>query len=320
MSPYNFRIRFLLEEGRRFKHEKSNITFSSSGNSFELSFRTHDPKSIGDSKEFILCGGPFVTEQDAESFGKKVKNALMLTAARLKMGFDLGKDKATGGFTRVVKDRVREKTDILLLDDVHGLCVYDASVPNIKFTSITATITVSSSVSRFIEAFKESNNQRLDLNEKELLAFELYSASNFESSERARFLTLVMVIEALLQPKPKSDTARKLVESFKKMTKDSKLEATECESLLGGLKWLRDESISKTGKDLVEKHLKNRSYFKKKAKDFFAHCYDLRSQLIHKGCVKDVKTDVGKIVVELDKMVADLLTRIVSVNVVESEL
>lgn len=319
MSPYNFRIRFFLEEGKHFKNKESKVTFSSSGFSFNLVLKPCDPKSTEDSKELILSGGPFVTEQAAESFGKKVKNALMLTATRLNMGFDLGKDKASGGFSRVVKDSVREKTGISLLDDIHGLCVYDDSVP-VKFTSITATLTISSSASRFIEAFKESHSQRLDLNDKELLAFELYSASHFESSERARFLTLVMVIESLLQPKPKSCVALSLIEKFKEMTKDSKLETSECDSLLGGLQCLCDKSISKTGRDLVKKHLKNSLYFKKKAQDFFTHCYSLRCQLLHEGRVKNVTVDFENIVFELDKMVADLLTSIVSVNGVESEL
>lgn len=311
MSPYNFRIRFLLQRKQYFDHNESDIEFSLRGGSIDLVLKSYgNAKSMKDSKYLVLIGGPFKTKQEAESFGKKAKCVLMLTAARLRMGFDLGKDKAMGGVTRHIMDKVSEKNGIKLLNDVHGLCVYDAAICT-KFASASATASIGTQASRFIEEFTKSYSQRLDLTDKELLAFELYSSSHFESSARARFLTLVMAIETLLKPKPKSTAAQKLVEHFRQMTNDSKLEVSERESLLGSLHWLHDESISKTGRDLVEQHLQGRSYSRKEAKDFFTHCYNLRSELVHEGRFKDKTTNIGTLVAELEKMVADLLCKIV---------
>jgi hypothetical protein len=119
------------------------------------------------------------------------------------------------------------------------------------------------------------------------LAFELYRLSHFEAAERARFLTLVTAIESVSQAKVRSAEASAHVEKLIGLTRDSGLPDAEIASLVGSLNWLRNESISKTGRDLVEALLGDAHYAGKVAKTFIQYCYALRSEFVHSGKPSD---------------------------------
>lgn len=139
------------------------------------------------------------------------------------------------------------------------------------------------------------------------MAFELYGLSHFESAPRARFVTLISAIETISETKPRNAEALKHVERLIKFTHNSGLPRSEINSLLGHLGWLKRESISKAGRDLVGTLLESNEYGGEQAKDFFQHCYNLRSELLHGGKPKDDTVNLGLLVVHLDHLVADLL-------------
>jgi len=142
------------------------------------------------------------------------------------------------------------------------------------------------------------------------LALELYSASFFEPTVRARFLTLMMAIETLIKPKKRIGKGKEFVEYLIGQAKQSNLINSERQSLLGSLQWLLKESISKTGRDLADKYIGEQKYLNKPPKHFFAYCYSIRSELVHQGYAKDESLNFGTLVGELQRFVADLLNRI----------
>lgn len=82
----------------------------------------------------------------------------------------------------------------------------------------------------------------------------LFNSSFFRPGTDARFLLLTMAIEALIEPAQKSSEAMQLVDGFIEQTKKSAVQRSEKDSLIGSLKWLRDESITKAGQRLERKN------------------------------------------------------------------
>jgi hypothetical protein len=117
-----------------------------------------------------------------------------------------------------------------------------------------------------------------------------------------------MAIEALLKPGDRRPEAREHVETLLAHTRDSEvLTPQEKSSMLGSLRWLLQESISLTGRQLALARLGERKYMNLPPGRFFGHCYDLRSQLVHGMGVRGDEAIVGTTAASLEVFVADLL-------------
>ncbi len=224
------------------------------------------------------------------------------------MGVDVGEDRTHAMVTQYFIDQVREEQGIRLLNELHGLQVYeeDPEFPT-QFVASSVEAKLLKGIEDFEQYFREAVDMGLEFTERETLAFELYGLSHFESAERARFLTLVTAIESISENKARSAEAVKHVERLIELTEDSGLPEPEINSLLGSLNWLRQESISRTGRDFVERFLGVEQYEGKVAKKFFQACYNVRSDLVHSGKPSDDTVDFRTLVAELDRLVADLL-------------
>lgn len=142
---------------------------------------------------------------------------------------------------------------------------------------------------------------------QEQLAYDLYAASFSESSPDAKFVTLMMAVETLINPSPRRDEARAHVNALIAATQKSGLRKPEIDSMLGSLRWLRNESITQAGKKLASQ-LGDRSYMEATAPKFFTKCYSLRSALLHGHEPRPSRDDVGAYAASLSHFVADLLS------------
>jgi hypothetical protein len=79
-------------------------------------------------------------------------------------------------------------------------------------------------------------------------------------------------------------------------------------SLIGSLRWLRDESISHAGKRLATETLGDKTYDGKKAAKSFSHGYSLRSNLVHGNMLYPTFDEISGVVATLETFVSDLLT------------
>jgi len=93
-----------------------------------------------------------------------------------------------------------------------------------------------------------------------------------------------------------------------KQIEESSLEPEEKNSLIGSLRWLRDESINKAGQRLTRAKLGNKSYEGKSAPDFFSAIYSLRRRLVHGKEPFPTFAETNAIAAPLEVFVSDLLT------------
>lgn len=143
------------------------------------------------------------------------------------------------------------------------------------------------------------------VNDRVRLAFEIYTDSFFETSDSARFLSLVGVLEVLKDKQAVSDDALSLVERWIKET--SVLEAPEAESFRSRLVWLREISIAQGIASVVTRHLgADRG---KEAKNL----YGKRSNLVHDG--KRLIDPMSGIRSRTEQLVMDLLAHVLMCGV-----
>ena len=310
MLKYHFAVRFRLPERITLNWEERtmNIYLPSKQKTYTLA--AFSGESIEESQWLLIKddGEGFSTEKEAVEAGRNVKNAIMWCSANTRTGVDVGDDKTRGGITKYGIDQLRRECGIRPLNAVHGLQVYeeDPCLPT-RFISTSAYASVRKSVQNYEQYFRRAVDMSLELTEKETLAFELYGLSHFESSSRARLLTLTTVVEIISENQPRSVKTMEHVEKLITITSDSSLPKPEIQSLQGSLTKLKQESISKTARDLVERFLGAGQYAGRPAKKFFRDCYAARSSLVHDGKLRGNIVDLRTDVLELDRLVADLL-------------
>lgn len=305
---YKVRVEFSLPKGSNLKCEEPKLEFRYHGILCTLLCRA-DSTSISKSNNLLLISEGFKTNDEAYSFGYKVINGLYWCAAKLIVGVRPATG-STGGATEYLQKKALVERGIRLLNGGNCITVYDDSMTT-SFTSVELSGTVLKPIDRFVELMISAFDMNINLNEKEVLAVELYISSFYEASELAKFLSLIIALESLIECKIRRQEAKNHVEQLIELTKESDvLFINEIDSIIGSLKWLKSESISYSGKNLVERYIGGNIYNGFSAKKFFEHCYKIRSELVHYGKMgKDIS--LTTVTTELSRMVSDLLIAII---------
>ena len=78
--------------------------------------------------------------------------------------------------------------------------------------------------------------------------------------------------------------------------------------MLGLLNWLRQDSISQSGRKLASRRLGDRKYLDKTPEVFFKYCYEVRSRLVHGKIPIPTIDETNAISGALEVFVSDLLS------------
>jgi hypothetical protein len=203
MSSYGFRIRFILHHSSTIQHETDTLAILLPPGKHAVLLQSATNQSLKESHNLIIRGSGFSCADEAFAFGRKVKNSLMVCSSLLGMSMDLGQDKATSGVGKIIKNEAK-KAGFMLLNDVHGLCIYPEDIP-VTFSSINGPRAKGTSTVTFIREFTRAYEHAEDITGRQSLAFELYSSSKWIPSKKARLFLLMNALESLIYP---DETAR----------------------------------------------------------------------------------------------------------------
>jgi hypothetical protein len=269
---------------------------------------TNFNEKIKDASELVLESSKYRTPEEALEAGEIVRNALALSLVRFKIGADLGFKPSNHVITDQGIKYFESQTQKRVLQTGLGLKIYETN-PIPIFIQPGVSIKIFSPISKLIEVLDNEIQNPRELNEKEKIALQLYNISFFLEAIEARFLTLVMAIEVLLEFHIRPEKVRQHVDNMIKLTEDNaSIEISQKKSLLGSLKWLFNESISQAGRRLAKDKLKDRLYNNMEASKFFTHCYDLRSKLVHCNISILNLSEIGIAIPQLEIFVSDLLS------------
>lgn len=307
MAEYEFRVRFNLANAYRINSEAEKIDLLALPAGVGIKLLTGlSGTPIKDHARASVRGGPFFSIEEARAAAEKTKHALLYWSVEQRLGIDLGDGRQRSIVTKAGLALLQEQFQFPIRNDTHGIDVYER-VDNIKFVSLNADFHVGKHPGGLVQSFEREFVCARRLTDKQILASEIYSASFFDVSHRSRFITLVTAVEALLEPVRRSESVQALIGNMEFITRESAIDESTKEAIVSNLQWLRDDSIGESGRTLSRRLLPDRRYDNRSSWAFFTLCYNLRSQMLHRGKVEDPKLDMLSFANTLEGFVSDLL-------------
>ena len=266
-----------------------------------------EPLTIEASQGLALWGSPYASDGQARSAGERWGSFLQVAFARMNIGADFGRRAAHSAFTQAGLDALEGQHGRSFANDVHGLITFKMESQPI-FAAQSVDFWLGKQPALLATAVQWARASVYQASEQETLAFDLYSASFFESSADARYMMLMMAIETLMKQQDRSTEAVAHVASLVAATKSSALPSTEIASLVSSLSWLKRESLKSAGRRLSAERLGEREYMSQPAVKFFSDSYDFRSTLAHGSTPRPAREEVDLRAAELERFVGDLLS------------
>jgi len=306
---YCFRLRFHLGDTTKLAYEGTEWVVTAAGEVPAVTLTPADNSvSVAEARWLVLTGSGYPTPDEATLEGDTWRSRLMGAFAAVNVGADFG-DRAPGlgGLSDYSQRRVREQSGQQVLNDTHGLMVYESEPKPLFASVLPITAMVSRVHEQLASAVEFARSLSQPVPREWQTAYDLYSASFFMKVADARFMLLVMALEALIRPAPRPRGSRGHVEILIEQTRASALPKDEIESICGALRWLRDESIGQSGRQLVQV-LGSKTYLDETPEAFFRRSYEIRSRLVHGAGRRPTLKEVSARGATLEVFVADVLS------------
>jgi hypothetical protein len=306
---FSFRIKLPKSRSATLLIDEPRIEWHPDGDSPVLVLSSGDDDvSLRAADTLYFKGDGWPSKEEAWDAARCFVAALARTFARLRVGVDLGvRAQHSGRMSQYLIDKMLEEHGARIINEAPGIMVYETD-PAPLFASASASVALGVSRASLDAVFAEALRNQSPLQDHESVALDLFNASFFQKTPESRFLLLMIAVEALLDPAPRSSTAVAHVEDLLRRTRDSgALTEAEKQSICGSLEWLRRESIGNTGRVLVSKQLEGKEYQGTTAAQFFTRCYALRSRLVHGIHPMPTRSEIGHTAANLEVLVSDLL-------------
>jgi hypothetical protein len=264
---------------------------------------------------YVLKISGFRTEGEAEDYFRYVHYSLMFTQVEEKLSISHVNKLGEVKYNNDPEESARnfEKNFKMPYDGpIHGYfdkvnpVIYPSNKRFIIFGANGAVVKTPMSADRILSTIEKGvscviDNEEFKIDAKLQTALDLYSTFWYESSDNARFLTLMMVFEVL---KIENDRSQKEIEYINKWRNEVKVIMKNCKdgsseykswaSLLGNLDNSRKISITNGIKMLISELFEGDE--KKKYLRDIGMLYGDRSTLVHDGYLEknELRTDIDK--------------------------
>jgi len=275
-------------------------------------------ETLQDAGDLTFRGRGYATEGAARSAGELFRDWLRVASALFVLGFDVGRDLPLSGLGDAAKAKLEaelRRDGKFLVDDVHGLLVYEEQGEPVRCSMRGSLIVVQQSSIAHENVLAIAS--RSALTDKQSLACDLVSLAEHEGSDRGRFLILVTAMEVLAERQERAEGLRAVVERFVEEAQRSQAEARPDEkdgysSLLSGLRELCSESISWSIRDLAGRSRPDDL----DVRNLASRIYKCRSQLVHAGRSSD---DPRDLLTRTQELVRDMIRYTLSLGTVPEQ-
>lgn len=267
--------------------------------------------AIKASPRLVLLGSPYESLAAAKAAAAHHRERLLAAAARRRLAIDLGDDFARRYLSPAGVAEAERQHGRKVRADVHGVDVFellpDGGPPLFAHVSTNAGVKIGGDT--LLRMIRDSLADPPPFDGQEGLAAEISALGRFIPSFRARFLTLMSGIEALIEAAPRSRRLVKLIGGIQKRVRslaESTADGPTRQALASSLEYLKRESIGQGGKRLATE-VADKEYLGKPAARFFAYIYALRSQILHAGKTSDPDVDLLEVANATSEFLADIL-------------
>jgi hypothetical protein len=239
-------------------------------------------EALQDAGEITFRGSGYATEGAAQSAGECFRDWVRVASALSGLGFDVGRDSRRLSWLGAEVEANLRREGQLLVDDVHGLVVFEEHGEPFRLTARAGGTVVQQSSIAYENVLAIASGSALT--DEQSLACDLVSLAEHEGSDRTRFLILVTAMEVLAERQERAGALRALVERLIVEAEHSRNAAGPDEkgrysSLVGGLRELLSESIASSIRDLAALSRPDDSDVRRLAN----RIYTCRSDLVHEG-------------------------------------
>jgi hypothetical protein len=302
-NRYALRIRFRLPPDERINSDATDLDLGSIEESLEVRLVTSETgQGIGSTAELSLHIIGFETTTAAEDAGPRFEGALKRALMAIGIGGDFGARTPQGVVTPAGLDLVEKQLGEPAAQEHLGVHIYKVGARP-RYVGFSATPTVRRSVDRFVENL--STFAALDsLTPAQEIAYELFNTAQFVSSSAdARFLLLFMSLEALIEQQQRPTEVGRLVDQYVELAEAREdLPDGDRRSIIGSLRWLRQESIRQAGLRFCAE-LGDIDVDGWKPRDLYNECYDVRNGLTHPVGELPTWNEVSNLVGPLHRLV-----------------
>lgn len=253
--PYGAKLSLLLEKRTEFSIEGESVLLVSPEIVVRMAPQEADEEGKKQQQWNIFVEG-FSTAGEAEQAGLKIALGFLWAA-------------------------VRGRYSIRLIYHTPLPCtVYDRTQRRGLILTGHATLTVRKGIGGIVDPLNSVISSPRPIDQKLLLATELFVSASLETTERARFIGLVSSLEPLAeQQKYESKEIADLIKTFKDHLRNSQIDNGVRESLSGQIDQLKIESVSRAIKRLINETLPHNTA----AVEVIEEAYSLRSKILHEG-------------------------------------
>ena len=301
MRTYTFRLRFTVSHAPAFLHEGESLELGLAGLPGLCVLVPCGGGLVKKAKEFVLKSSGFPSEEAAREAGERARRALRITLTELRVGLSAGDRPSTLSFAKAMRDQAR-KNGYDLRGDAHGLSVYPDEPP-VCFASARVTLAVTSPLDSFVEPYSRTFEGDSSTTDSFSLGMELYGLSYFETSARARFVTLISAIESSAEREPRSAEAKDFIDGLVSQARASQLSEAERNRLATALGNLKTESSTSACRRFVDDNSDPGDG------ETWEQCYKLRHAMLHSGSTPG---ELQGLLPKLDEIVRKALLRVVS--------
>ena len=223
MEMYSFRIRCNVPNRSGITWDEPSLRISPEGVFPEVRLASDDKEApLSMANRFIVSSDGYKTEEDAWAAAQKYRDVLIRAFSRLRIAADFGDRAPKGGMNEAYLRLREERSGHRALKDVHGMMVFTTEPrPEVFVSAEGSGFPPPPSGDRLAQAINDSLEVYCELSDRERLAFDLFGSSFSASSTDAIFLELMMAVETLFDPKLRSQTVLRHVESLITATREA---------------------------------------------------------------------------------------------------
>lgn len=271
----------------------------------EIAFGDHKLEIVENQGIRLLRITGFKTFEEAEAFFQRLRGALCYLIIRKKLSVRSTRDMQKVQLQEPPID-VRGNPNFGDMCDRNGWTHLDGYVdPSpavvipehlriMEFGTGSASFTISIPVPSFLEHLAEGlalpQPEGIAADERLSLAIDLYAASLWETSRRARVVSLATSLEALIEPERVSEAALDHIEqllevfdSVRDRSTEDEEQSGELDRMRSRLAGLKQESISENLRKLATAHANVIGVTPEEARRNIVSAYSVRSKLVHDG-------------------------------------
>ena len=280
---YRFRLRWRLEHGRSLEGLHQPLTVNLVPGIGDCELRPVGDESHVGGQDLALESGTFDSVEAAEAAGEKALAGLLLASVRQGFGLMIRARIPGGMITNYGKNMLAGGRFDRVYDDSYGLTVFE-DTGRTGFAELSEARFLSNDpAERFVDTWSSAVTNAARWDERILVSYDLYASSRFESSSRARFLLLIMAIEALVEQPDRSESELALITRLLETITEAHLPKEQSAALLSGVGKLKRVSISYACRTYLAWSIAAKAVTDPGAADHFTMCYQIRGRIIHGG-------------------------------------